>query len=801
MVKRRTDIGSVNDELLKRYQQAQSLEQGAMSKTLVLNDAVFAHWIGNTECFWYERETREEKDSPKNGDGGTESETNTESSTVLGKEYRLVDAKEATNNTAFDHKSLACALVKASGQQVDPRNLPITVVDITLSPQQIHFQAFEKHWVFAADRKNCEVVQITTVDGLCSPDGRKAAFVRDHNLWVRELTSGAEHALTKEGKANSPYATAATPFGPMSTPALQALWSSDSQHLLTHQLDITSVSSRERVHLVPQDGRIQSQLSEYKTAYPGDKTIEAYRLVAINVKTGKAQTANYERLPLCRAGAGFFTEESFGWWANDCRRAFFVDVARGAQTVSIVEFDTQTGKTRIIFEETSDTFVKLSHDLFDNPLFLPLHDTDELIWFSERKGWGHLYLYDLNTGQLKHSLTTGEWLVRNILHIDVKRRELWIQTAGRNSTISPYYRDICRVQLDTGAITPLAKGPYDYSVFSADSGQVQMRIAFGLDTPGICGVSPSGNYLVTTRSRVDKIPVSLLIDREGKELLTLETSDPFGLPAGWQWPEPFTLKSADGKTDLYGTIYRPPGFSPEKQYPVLDFSCAHPGFSFVAHAAFVNAPYCGEPYQLGAAYAALGFVVVAIEVPGMPCRHKAFQDESYGCMVSVNAFEDRIAAFQQLEKRYPYMDLDRVGIVGVDGISGPVYGLLKHPEFYKVGVMIALEDARFLTASIAELFEGAPPHSKTPYAETMVNQLQGKLLLIHGMRDTLTPPEATFRLIDALQKANKDFDLLLLPNDGHEISNYALRRSWDYLVTHLQGETPPKEFKLTTTFG
>lgn len=775
----------MTDSILNRYEQAQSLMQGVMSKRLVLNDAVFPHWIEDSDCFWYEREVSGDKVS----------------STALGREYRLVDAKAVSNTQAFDHQALVSALEEASGQTIDPQSLPILVADIILSPRQVRFTAFDKQWMFESDKTSCQEIKATNqIDGLHAPDGQKVAFVRDHNLWVRNLTNGKERALTEDGSINCPYATAAAPFGTPSTTALQAVWSPDSQRLFTHQLDVRQVASRPMIRHVPQDGSIRPQLKEFKAACTGSKHRETYQLVVINVTTGNTQTVKDGYLTLCRNGAGFFSDETLGWWANDSRRAFFVDVDRGAKTVRLVEFDSVTGDTRVLFEESSDTFVKLSHGLFDPPLLLPLPGSDELIWFSERSGWGHLYLYDLKTGNLKYSLTEGEWLVRDILQIDIGRRELLVQTAARDPAISPYYRDICRINLDTAKLTPLVSGDYDYVVFNRTDSPVRIRGIFNLDSPDVCGISPRGNYLVTTYSRVDKLPVSLLINRNGKEILTLETTTPAGLPVDWQWPEPVKLTAADGKTDLYGVVYRPPGFSPEKRYPVLDFSCGHPGFSYIPHAAFISGAFNGSPYLQGAAYAALGFIVVAIEGRGTPYRYKAFQDASYGSMTSANAFDDRIAGLRQLAKHYPYMDLHRVGIVGCDGITAPVYGLLEHPEFYKVGVMVALGDSRFEPAALVEMFEGVNQIPKADYAEELVSQLQGKLLLIHGMLDTITRPEATLRLIDALQHANKDFDMLLLPNDGHDISSYALRRTWDYLVTHLLELGPPKAFKLTTGY-
>ena len=191
------------------------------------------------------------------------------------------------------------------------------------------------------------------------------------------------------------------------------------------------------------------------------------------------QEADYDPVPFFCMGEGFFTEEKLGWWASDSQRAFFVDVARGANTVRVVEFDTQTGATRVLFEESSDTFVKISHSSLEFPVFMPLPDSDELIWLSERTGWAHLYLYDLNSGQLKQGADRkGQWLVRNILQVDTKRREILIQTAGRDQNISPYYRDICRLELDSAQLTPLASGNYDYVVYGSSDRQVTARAGF-----------------------------------------------------------------------------------------------------------------------------------------------------------------------------------------------------------------------------------------------------------------------------------------------------------------------------------
>ena len=758
---------------LSCYGHAQKIMQGFLSNSLVLNDSIFPHWIKDSNNFWYERETMD------------------------GKEFRVVNAVEASNKLAFDHEMFANVLARASGRNINQLELPIIVNRIQLLPLQIEFSAFDQHWLFDASDVSCSVVDMFSENELHSPNGKLSAFVRGYNLWVRDLWTGEEQQLTYDGAKEFSYATAPSCYGSPITLAVQAIWSPDSKRLFTHKMDIGCVEVKPYICHVPLDGNVRPQLLEQKIGWSGDKFLESYHLMSIEIETGIVQFVDYDALIVCRVLEGFFSDSGFGWWANDSSRAYFVDLARDAKALHIVEFDVNSGASKVLFSEPSTSFIKLSPSLMDRPVFLPLMATNELIWFSERSGWGHLYLYDMDSGLLKHEITGGDWLVRNVLHFDSERRELWVQTAGRNKGLNPYYRDVCRVNVDSRKITPISSGCCDHIVWGEKSINVYLRKMRRLDSSDVGGISANGEYAVVTRSRVDKVPVTVLLDKAGNEILTLEIADPIGLPASWQWPEPIHLKASDGVTDLYGVIYRPVNFSPEGYYPVLDFSCSHPNYSYLPHSAFTNGPFLGKPYLLGAAYAALGFVVVALETPGKPYRNVAFQHCGYDSIQSASAFNERVPAIRQLAERYHYMDLNRVGLVGCDGISGPVFGLLEYPDFYKVGVSVALEDSRFEAASLVEPFEGlSRSNEDTPYPKDLIESLQGKLLLIHGVMDTSTPVTATFHLIEALRNANKDFDLILLPKASHEFPNYALRRSWDFLVKNLQLIDPPTEFKL-----
>ena len=759
------------------YENAKTLVEGSLSKNLLLNDGVFAHWIGDSDIFWYQRDT------PK------------------GREFRLVDATASTNEIAFDHHKLAKLLEEVSGHSIDTKNLPIKIEEVSLSPFKMGFKAFNKSWIYDAFSVSClNNYNEASGNSLLSPDGNKAVFVRDNNLWLSDLPNGKEYRLTIDGSNNYPYATAANYSGQSSTCAIQAVWSPDSSRLFTHQLDLRQVRTRRSFFPVASTDGVESEIHEFKSAYPGDEVIEAYRLLVINIDSTAIVEVDHHKVATCRGGFwGYFSDERFAWWSCDSRTAFFIDVERGAKNIQVLKLDTETGIVSPLFRESSDTFVRLSHSILEHPLCMPLPKTNELLWFSERDGWGHLYLYDLTNGELKYRITEGHFLVREILHFDAQRRDLIVKAAGRDRSVSPYYQDVCRINIDSGEVVSIATGNFEHIVFSPERLQTKVCTSFGLESEGVNGISPSGDFVVVTRSRVDTLPKSVLFDRDGNEVMQLETGVMVGLPNGWHWPKPIKVNSDNEELDLYGVMFFPPDFTSEHSYPVLDYCLTTPYASLMPQGSFVNDTHGGDTYLTAAAYAALGFVVVILDVPGTPYRSKAFQDESYGCMQSANAFDHRVRAFFQLAENYPFMDLSRVGIVGCDGVNGPVLGLLERPDFYKVGVNVAFDDPRYGLGSAVEMYEGITPPKK-PYTQKMISKLQGKLLLIHGSRDLVVPQETTLQLADALQKANKDFDMILEPEGMHIVSSYALRRTWDYLTTHLLKLEPPKSFKVTTAY-
>ncbi|MDB9953858.1 S9 family peptidase, partial [Porticoccaceae bacterium] len=567
-------------------------------------------------------------------------------------------------------------------------------------------------------------------------------------------------------------------------------WSPDGKQFLTIQHDIRQVEEVWKTVKAEGDNFKASTVKVKGFAMADDKQVGSFRYVAIDLETGTVQKPRY---PQISNEYILLHSSELAWWGKNSRLAYFVDADRYHKAVRLVEFDTKTGTTRVLFEEKSNTFFNFAHMAEDKSVMIPLPETEELLWFSERSGWGHLYLYDLNTGELKSAVTTGEWLVRSVVRYEAKRREIFLQTAGRDPSKDPYYRDLVRVNIDTGELFALAESNHDIEGYSTQSTATFECGGFNLN-----GVSPSGNYAVVTPSRVDTVPVTYLLDREGQTVMTIEEADISRLPNGFQWPEPVKTLAADGKTDIYGVVYRPSDFSEDKSYPVVNHVFNMPTTTFAAKSAFNVHSWTTFS---SAAIAELGFVVVQFDGRGTPHRNKAFMDESYGDYEGASNLSDHVAGIQQLGGRYPYLDLDRVGIASEVSGNGASWGLLKYPDFYKVGVEGQVFDIRGMTTTGVNRYVG--PAGTSHYLEQLAGNLQGKLLLATSAGSYGDYYGLSFvgfsRLVEAFARANKDIDLSYDPAYSWGVTTYQIRRGWDYLVRHLQGNVPPENFLLNGT--
>jgi dipeptidyl-peptidase 4 len=607
-----------------------------------------------------------------------------------------------------------------------------------------------------------------------SPDGTKTAFIRDWNLWVRDIGSGKETALTTDGVKDFGYATDNAGWTRSDRPIV--LWSPDSKKIATFQQDQRNVGE---MYLV--DTRVgHPALQAWKYPLPGDKVVTMIHRVVIEVDSRRLvrlqMDPDQHRSTLCDDVTCRGGEWADVQWSDDSGRLALVSTSRDHTLEQLRLADATTGAVRTIMEERVATFFESGNGRV-NWRYLPA--SNEIIWFSERDNWGQLYLYDLQTGHLKQQITAGEGNVAQLLRVDEKNRLLYFTGVGREKGRDPYFRHLYRISFDGRGVDLLTPEDADHDV----------------------SISPSGRFVVDVYSTPGVPPVAVLRDADGRTLLQLEKADISRLLAtGWQAPMSFIVNARDGVTDLHGLMYKPTALDPSKKYPIVNHIYPGPQSGSIGGRQF--SPARGDAQAL----AELGFVVVEIDGMGTPWRSKTFHEAYYGDMGD-NTLPDQVSGMQQLARRYPWIDIDRAGIYGHSGGGYAAAGaMFRYPDFFKVGVSEAgNHDNRNYEDDWAEKWQGllqANPDGTTNY-DNQANQLvarnlKGKLLLAHGTLDANVPPYNTLLVVDALIKANKDFDLLLLPNRGHGFGNepYMIRRRWDYFVRHLLGAEPPHDYEL-----
>lgn len=729
------------------------------------NMQVQPRWLSD-DSFWYTRQTAD------------------------GTRWVLVEAGAQRKSPAFDHRRLAAALARATGKEVSAEDLPLQGVEIVPDARLVRFSAFGKHWEF--EQRGGKLSELDSPAGSwrVSPDGKWGVFSREHNLWLRDLASGEEKQLTEDGEAFYSYGATPDATGrPAAKP--EVVWSPDSRRILAIQTDDRQVSDLPMIEFAPEDGSVRPKAWARRTALPGDQHVTTFRMVSIEVDSGRQVAADHRPVPAVRMN-DTPTGGNRAWWNRDGRLAYFVDIDRGERRARVVEFDTATGFTRTLLEESADTYVELGSNVYTPAMIVPLPESNELVWYSERSGWAHLYLYDLRTGQLKRPLTQGDWLVRDVLGVDQDSRQLYITMAGNEEGKDPYYRSVAKVGLDDGVLQVLSASDADHAVLTRGDMALVILEFMGENPETVGALAPGADYFVQTIGTIGQLPRTELRRTDGTMVMVVEEATAHGLPDGWQWPERVSLVAADGRTPISGAVFRPSDFSPERRYPVIDFIYGGPQVSFVPE---TMADMSAGQAQ---AMAELGFVVVMIDGRGTTERSREFHEASYGAIHTASNVEDHIAGIRQLGERYPYMDVERVGIYGFSGGGYmTAIAMLRFPEFYKVGVAAAGNyDQRLFWHSWGERYHGMlEDDNYLPQASgTYASQLQGKLLFIHGMMDHGVHPGGLFQLTQALMDENRKFDMLLLPRAAHELPGYAMVRKWDYFIEHLAGRTPPADF-------
>ena len=745
----------------------------ASATTLVRHARVHHRWIGKSDRFWYERDS---------GDGV---------------DFVIVDAATGKRRLAFHHGALAASMARISGRAVDARKLPLEQLEFDDSLEAIDFRWERVRWRCELTKRKCSRRSDAREDAgdLVSPDGQWAVFRRGYDLWLRDRRDGSERALTSDGTERLGYGVLAGSSGGYEALGLSvrpkvpvALWSPDSRKVLTHLMDQRGVLDLNLVQNAPPSGSPRPVLYRIPYAMPGDAHKPSLSLVVFDVATGARIDMKHQPLPVTMVGP---MELGNAWWSADSRSVFFLPMEEGEKRVEFLAMSSSTGSVGKRFEETGPTYVRAGAGMHLGTL-----SSGEILWYSERDGWGHLYLYGV-FGNLRQ-LTKGEWKVSRLERVDEVNRKAFFTAVGRETGEDPYQRHLYVIGLDGRGLRLLTPENADHGIAAAASA-LQQKLDPATIGADRASFSPSGRYFLDNFSRPDLPPTTVLRSAEsGKLIAVVEKADVSRLSAGgFSMPEPFSVTAADGQTRIYGTIYRPSAFDPSRKYPIVD--SVYPGpQSIVTPKTFMGAVFGDDQEQ---AIAELGFVVVNIDGRGTPSRSKAFLDVSYLDMAQAGNLEDHIAGLTQLAKRFPYMDLDRVGIYGHSGGGfASARAILAHPEFYKVAVSSSgNHDQRGYLLVWGPTYQGQ--YEGTSY-DAQINarlaaNLRGKLFLIHGEMDDNVPMALTMQLVDALVRANKPFDFLLLPNADHtldSVSGYFTKVRWDYFVRNLLGRDTPENY-------
>ncbi len=755
---------------------------------LALNLDVTPIWLPGGDRFWFREQS------------------------ASGSRYIAVDPAHGRRTSAFDQRRLATAIAQASGKSVDAEHLDLTELTI-LDPtgKRVSFSVDKKLLTCDLTSMTCNAADMVSPDPalVMAPDGARAAFTRGADLWLRDMKTGAERQVTTDGTEHFAYGKwpdralisvmqAATgrqfpPYG--------IQWSPDSRYLVVVRVDERRLPEYHFLQSVPRDGSERPKDITIRTVLSSEPDDSATEVSVVDATNGIVH-----KLATGKDGLSL----PYLWSAHNDR---FLAIQSGdfSRNVRLLAVDLASGRVTEVLHEESNTFLQVGPLSYDEPAIRYLADTDEVVWYSQRDGWNHLYLMDARTGRLKAKLGEGPWSVQNIVSVDERRRRLYFTAVGREHGQDPYLRHLYSVRLDGSELRLLTPEVADHVFPGITNPAIREEFkALGrhISTPEL--FSPSGKYFIDTRSTVGDPPVSVVRSADGRLVMPLVKADVTALvKTGWSAPEPFLVKAADGKTDLAGIIIKPPGFSPERRYAVVEDIYNGPQTVTTPHD-FASA-ITGQVSSRAQSFAQLGFVAVVMDGRGTPMRSKAFQDYMYGHMQDF-ALDDHVAVLKELAAQDPYLDLTRLGVIGHSfGGYAAMKAILGYPDFYKVAVASAGPydmyglyplDAFFpppeFPAGAAQ--PGSVSRRPTNWGDVDLTQdaerLRGKLLIGYSDTDENVYPAVTVRMVNALVKANKEFDLVFIPNRTHAFSNdpYFLRRTWDFFVRNLLDAEPPKDY-------
>lgn len=700
--------------------------------------------------------------------------------------YMLVDPVRRIKVPAFDQARLAAALnaVSDAGKPagvppVDAKHLPIDgfslddgdhVVLLTMGRQVFRCDLRGAGRCTSAGEVLPEIYDV-------SPDRKRAVFLRENNLWLRDVASGRETQLTTDGAADFGYATDNAGWIHSNRPIV--VWSPDSKRIATFQQD-----QRKDGWMYLVNTKVgHPDLEAWRYPLAGDANVTTIERVVIDVDARRVvrlkMPPDQHRSSLCD---DLTCEGGHGWddvqWSEDGMHLAFVSTSREHKQEWLRVADAATGDVRDVMSETAATYFESGNDKTENWRYLSR--SNEVLWFSERDNWGQLYLYDASTGKLKNQITRGDGDVTQVLRVDEQARTIYFLAVGKEPGRDPYFTALYRVNLDGSGMTLLTPDNANHDV----------------------AMSPNGREFVDVASAPAAPQTTVVRDGDGKLVMDVARQDISKLrDAGWKPLTPITVKARDGKTDLYGFLFKPTNFNTAARYPIVDYVYPGPQTGSCGSRSFSAA------HRDTQSLAELGFIVVCIDGMGTPGRSKSFHDALFGDMAD-NTIPDQVAGIKELAARYPWIDAGRVGIYGHSGGGAATAAAMFHaPDFFKVGISESgNHDNRVYEDDWAEKWIGLETKNADGTSnydsqanENFAKNLKGHLLLIHGTMDDNVPPNNTLLVVDALIKANKDFDLLMIPNARHGYGSetrYVVRRRWDYFVRYLASGVPPAEYQM-----
>jgi len=720
--------GSTDD-----YKRAYSLSK-KFGRDKVFYSDVNPQWIKGTHCFWYIRNTPE------------------------GRIYIITDADKKVRKELFDHKKLAEHLTRLSGDTVKANRIFLENLMVNPTQDTLRFAFKKNNWTYAIRKNSLKnegailtppkrphwmvVDEEKDAAPVTSPDGRYQAYIKNDNVYVKELATGKEKQLSTDGTLSNYYSA-------------YIKWSPDSKKVVSCKIRPIEKRYVYYVESSPTD-QLQPKLHKQEYAKPGDEL--RFKVPCIyDVENGKGIIPSTE----------LFNQQfdiTNIQWNKDSQAISFEYNQRGHQAYRVLELSANNGKVRPIVEETSNTFVNwLRHFRHD------LSNGKEMIWMSERDNWNHLYMYNRETGKVDHQITKGEWYVRDVVRVDEENKHIYFSANGMVANEDPYLVRYYRIDFSGQNLVCLTPEEGMHSARFSDD----MR------------------YLVDVYSMVNKAPVAVLrSSKDGSIVMPLETADISRLEdEGWKAPEVFTAKARDGKTDIWGIIVRPTNFDPTKKYPVIEYIYSGPGSHYV--------PKTFIPYNSNmTALAELGFIVVQLDGMGTSFRSKAFEEICYKNLKDAG-FPDRKLWIKAAAQKYPYMDIENVGIFGASaGGQEAMTAVLLHQDFYKAAYSsCGCHDNRMDKIWWNEQWLGYPVDQSYIEGSNVENAhlLNCPLMLVVGELDDNVDPASTMQVVNALIKANKDFELVVLPGVAHTMGgDYGEHKRFDFFVKHLLKVEPPK---------